>query len=553
MSLISVSAAKSLFQRAQKSLEELYGRPVIPREIDKDLRRARRTVNEYQKEFPKQPWVTKDLKDDLNKISDDIEAVRAAIEFLWKEKSLSQEDLKQTPILKQLKYDLQFFDNALQKRSSDYKTSLLEQDPRFNTSSMSRHSHNGTMQPKSSGHAPSLGSVTEDYEIQTVLHPGDSHAAQSPASSFGTVWAGTPEHNDGADAGDIDPSVMSRSSTVPPVASINSTETGKGDADEFPDTPTQGYDLIVSFTSLDNKVVRAKRVRRCIDGSFSNVWECNVSRRDVENLGHVKIAFKELQPTRVYSMTECKIGQKIKERMHREKDRWIKLAHEELFHPNIATLLGYTENPIALASPWYPNGYIDEFCQDKGPEIKLQVLRGTAAGLVYMHDLNMVHGDLKPSNILIDEEGQPKITDFGGSFIPEEFGGFGVVETAIGDASLWMAPERAGMDRNGKARIVNLSIECDIYSFALVSIKVITQILPYYCAKRNGIYPRLFEALHDTSNGIPPKDFAPTFRDQWPEWESEKLWPILRPCWNFKPEERSGMDAVFEKLSDLEM
>lgn len=48
--------------------------------------------------------------------------------------------------------------------------------------------------------------------------------------------------------------------------------------------------------------------------------------------------------------------------------------------------------------------------------IRYQIIRGICAGLQYLHQdrhANILHMDLKPSNILLDEEMVPKIADFG--------------------------------------------------------------------------------------------------------------------------------------------
>ncbi|CAL9116777.1 unnamed protein product, partial [Musa acuminata var. zebrina] len=48
-----------------------------------------------------------------------------------------------------------------------------------------------------------------------------------------------------------------------------------------------------------------------------------------------------------------------------------------------------------------------------GWESRLRIARGVARGLAYLHEKKAVHGNMKPSNILLDADMEPKISDFG--------------------------------------------------------------------------------------------------------------------------------------------
>ncbi|KAK2397485.1 PR5 receptor kinase [Trifolium repens] len=95
-------------------------------------------------------------------------------------------------------------------------------------------------------------------------------------------------------------------------------------------------------------------------------------------------------------------------------------------HVNIVTLLGfcYEGRKKALIYELMPNGSLDKFIYNKGPETVTslswnnlhQIAKGIARGLEYLHrgcTTRILHFDIKPHNILLDENFCPKISDFG--------------------------------------------------------------------------------------------------------------------------------------------
>ncbi|XAR51640.1 Non-specific serine/threonine protein kinase [Bertholletia excelsa] len=93
-------------------------------------------------------------------------------------------------------------------------------------------------------------------------------------------------------------------------------------------------------------------------------------------------------------------------------------------HINVVALRGfcYEKNRRALIYEFLPNGSLDKFMYDNGAksclewETMYQIAVGTARGLDYLHRgcrTRIAHFDIKPQNILLDEEFCPKISDFG--------------------------------------------------------------------------------------------------------------------------------------------
>ncbi|XP_058722467.1 LEAF RUST 10 DISEASE-RESISTANCE LOCUS RECEPTOR-LIKE PROTEIN KINASE-like 2.4 isoform X1 [Vicia villosa] len=95
-------------------------------------------------------------------------------------------------------------------------------------------------------------------------------------------------------------------------------------------------------------------------------------------------------------------------------------------HVNIVTLLGFCfeGRKKALVYEFMSNGSLDKFIYNKGPETIIsvswdnlyQIAKGIARGLEYLHrgcTTRILHFDIKPHNILLDENFSPKISDFG--------------------------------------------------------------------------------------------------------------------------------------------
>lgn len=113
-------------------------------------------------------------------------------------------------------------------------------------------------------------------------------------------------------------------------------------------------------------------------------------------------------------------------------------------------------------------------------------MRGVAKGLVYLHEYSpkkYVHGDLKPSNILLDHKMEAKISDFGLGHLVHIAGGTAtekhhqhhqrqssvsseVVPTSASAAASYRAPEAV--------KVVKASQKWDVFSYGMILLEVMT-------------------------------------------------------------------------------
>ncbi|CAI9261875.1 unnamed protein product [Lactuca saligna] len=143
-------------------------------------------------------------------------------------------------------------------------------------------------------------------------------------------------------------------------------------------------------------------------------------------------------------------------------------------HVNIVTLLGFCfdGNKRALIYEFMPNGSLDKFLRRDESHLNwntlFRIAKGIARGLEYLHEhcnTRIVHFDIKPHNILLDEEFVPKISDFGLAKLCKRKESIVSVTGARGTAG-YMAPE-VFLKRLGGA-----SHKSDVYSFGMMVLEM---------------------------------------------------------------------------------
>ncbi|XP_056165126.1 LEAF RUST 10 DISEASE-RESISTANCE LOCUS RECEPTOR-LIKE PROTEIN KINASE-like 2.8 [Syzygium oleosum] len=143
-----------------------------------------------------------------------------------------------------------------------------------------------------------------------------------------------------------------------------------------------------------------------------------------------------------------------------------------IHHVNVVQLVGfcfdYSEQ--ALVYDFMPNGSLDKHISFKGGDDPLdykkmhEISLGIARGIEYLHrgcDMQILHFDIKPHNILLDRSFIPKVSDFGLARLYPT--GYSIVSLTAARGTLgYMAPELFYKDIGG------VSYKADVYSFGML-------------------------------------------------------------------------------------
>jgi S1-C subfamily serine protease/tRNA A-37 threonylcarbamoyl transferase component Bud32 len=147
-------------------------------------------------------------------------------------------------------------------------------------------------------------------------------------------------------------------------------------------------------------------------------------------------------------------------------------AIAQLEHAYILPIYDYGEQNglIYMVTRYVAGGTLkDQMTQTHSPQEALQIIRALAGALDYAHSRGIVHRDVKPSNILIDPQGQPLLTDFGIAKMME--GTLNLTASGVIGTPTYMSPEQAqGQPIDGRT---------DIYALGIVLYELLVGSPPY--------------------------------------------------------------------------
>ncbi|KAL9336281.1 hypothetical protein Peur_070769 [Populus x canadensis] len=251
-------------------------------------------------------------------------------------------------------------------------------------------------------------------------------------------------------------------------------------------------------------------------------------------------------------------------------------AIERVHHPNIARLRAYyfAHDEKLLVSDFIRNGSLYSALHG-GPSntlpvlswtARLKIAQGTARGLMYIHEHSprkYVHGNLKSTKILLDDELQPYISSFGLTRLVWNSSKFATsaskkqylnqtISSAMGlkisaPSNIYLAPE---------ARVPGskFSQKCDVYSFGIVLMELLTGRLPGAGSENDGeglesLVRKVFQEERPLSEIIDPALLSEVHAKK----QVIAVFHISLNCTELDPELRPRMRTVSESLDRIKL
>ncbi|XP_015523014.2 mos protein isoform X1 [Neodiprion pinetum] len=202
-----------------------------------------------------------------------------------------------------------------------------------------------------------------------------------------------------------------------------------------------------------------------------------------------------------------------------------------LRHANVIRILGIEQGEVFSMITMELCGKSLQERLDEGPlncQERLNIFKAITFAIQFCHRAGVVHADVKPKNILMAADGNPKLADFGSSVLLGEEDTY----TGIRGTPGYVAPE--------VIRGELPSPPSDIYSLGILAWQMLSRTLPFA-----DLHPHAI--LYLTGKGIKPED------SMLDDNLGGKYKALYSKMWSFEKTDRPSIDGVATELQDLEV
>lgn len=286
------------------------------------------------------------------------------------------------------------------------------------------------------------------------------------------------------------------------------------------------FDL-ANVHDLTGRVIKTERVAA---GSYGDIWKGTYTLIGGQS---VIVAMKIMRST---AFLDSQSAEQTKRRILRESRVWSKCIH-----PHLAQFIGISYEVTqesqypCLISLFYENGDVTKYLKHNPNANRMHLVCQFFSGLAYLHGHNIVHGDLKPPNILIDNAANAVLADFGQSRILG-VSGFTTSTMTVAGTRRYMAPELM-LPENPDASPAPTKAS-DVWAAGMTGLEILSDKIPYVEYKHDNQVVCAVEAER-----LPKMEFYPNV--------PHGTWTAFKDgCWKNIPSKRSDVQRLSVYLND---
>ncbi|TCD64008.1 hypothetical protein EIP91_004676 [Steccherinum ochraceum] len=263
-------------------------------------------------------------------------------------------------------------------------------------------------------------------------------------------------------------------------------------------------------------------------GSFADIY--------IGDLGGTKVALKRL---RMFSMIEESKRAQLRRSFHHESLIWRGLSH-----PHVLSFFGVNDTAFkrspCMVSPWMELGNIRSAADHLRQSLPAQAMvtqtltwiQQITSGLAYLHSEEIVHGDLRGPNILVDSDKMIKLADFGLAVFAE--GASRNYGSTRGGNARWLSPELIHPELFGLSSD-RPTYSSDVFALGCVCVEICTSQAPYAGISDHQVIARVPYGLRPARPNFPDNTDLP-----------DALWSTIMLCWTHTAVERPTALSLVE-------
>ena len=273
----------------------------------------------------------------------------------------------------------------------------------------------------------------------------------------------------------------------------------------------------------DVEISNLKVLSKIKSGGFNSIF----SVQDIKN--------SEIYTAEVIDSSYLKNKQKLEDEIN---------ALENIQHPTISKFYGYSKldfegnDNITLLFQFTPKFTLADLLSKVRQGLhdnkydntaRQKILIGVARGMMYLHQHHAIHRNLRPENILLDDDLEPHITGYELSKLISTDNNS--IQSQTDNLFIYKAPESIENDQYDN--------NSDVYSFGILMYEVVTNSIPYAEYQQN----------EDTLSRLKSKIINENYRPQFSTQINPKIRSLIDQCLSKDPNDRPTFKEIYTHLT----